>query len=216
MVCHNTVTTSTGKFRLYQESLTRCEAKKKCKSLGQILAPITREYDLNAIKNLQIINERSPSCDFGSYYGAEYHVGVDVKNIAGTLVKQFTDGQAWDECVHDDLYNENVARRRMPTCPIAVYGTHRPYSLSIDQETPDCTQVKIGFICLEPAKPKEQSKIAEALHMQQSTDLSFIIVAGIGGAVLMLVVFAAVNWRKMKKFEMEMKAMKEIIDSAKI
>ena len=201
MVCHNSVTTKTGKFTLYADEVTRCEAKKRCKRLGRILAPITNEYDRNAIKSLQKNNEFSP-CAFGNGHFSFYHVGLDVKNVGGTFLKEFTDGTKWDECEMGDLYDEDKEAKN----PIALYVNLLPYSLTIKEEGNISRGAVHRYICLQPATKREDVHVTSSEPLVQQSSVSpFNLFAGIGGLMVVVCAFAAVGWKKMRMYEKEMK-----------
>ena len=50
--CKTEVTTKSGRFTFYNESVPRCQAKLKCLERGEILAPITNQEDLDAIRGI--------------------------------------------------------------------------------------------------------------------------------------------------------------------
>ena len=215
MTCLNSVTTSTGKFTLYYDRVSRCQAKKRCKESGQILAPIKNKSDLDAIINLQKNNDYSESCVWGNAYWGKYHVGLDVKNVGGTLFREFTDGTKWDECEMGDLYLVNQPHK----CPRALYENLKGAELSIAPENYECNSktALAQYICLKPA---ENTSVTSAEHLVQgnSGSNSFILTTAIGGAAFMAVcVFATVGLmirmkNKVKNCEEEMKMMKKVIE----
>ena len=199
MTCLNSVTTSTGKFTLHTDGSTRCQAKKKCKEMGQILAPIKNENDLRAIRNLQKNNELSDRCAYGNAIFSIYHIGLDVKNVGGTLLKEFTDGTKWDDCEMGNLYMEVNPYK----CPTALYSNLEGAELTIEKENFECDSnaALARYICLEPAGKKENS-VASSDNLVQQSSGGFNLTSAIGGAAFVAVfVFAAVGWRKVKSLE---------------
>ena len=210
MTCLNSVTTSTGKFTLYTDRISRCQAKKRCREMGQILAPIKNRNDLNAIIKLQKNNEFSERCVFGNGYWRMYHIGLDVMYVGGSLFGEFSDGTKWDDCEMGDLYIVN----RPHKCPHALYSNLDGAELTIDPENEECNSktALARYICLEPADKKVVS--SENLLQQSQGSGDFNLTAATGGVAFMVVcVFAAVGWIRMKSCEEEMKKMKKIIEN---
>ena len=213
MPCHNSVKTATGKFTLYTEQVSRCEAKRKCRRKGKILAPITNREDLKAIKSLQRHNEFSRECPHGHGHFSYYHVGLDVQNIGGKLIRGFTDGTKWDDCEMSGLYHVI----NFPEKPIAMFGTDLQESLMIREETEEAA--KYRYICLKPASEKKEKKhsskskgdaSSESLVNETSQNY-FGLVGGVCGAVLAVAVcvIAVRTWNKMKRCEREMNECQE-------
>ena len=217
MVCNNSVTTPRGKFTLYTEEVTRCEAKRKCKQRGKILAPITTQHDFDKIRALQENNEVSYECAYGFGHFYEYHIGLDVKNVGGKLIKEFEDGTKWDDCEMNGLYKQHGT----PKCPIARYITLRNYPLSINSELMGggCGEVLHRYICLKPAKKiirvvKAKSKKVSQPLLQESHG-GFALLPAIGAVMVLMCVFAVAGWKKVKRCEEEVKEMKKIVASQK-
>ena len=57
--CKTEVSTKSGIFSFFNDSVARCEAKLKCAERGAILAPFTNKEDLDAV--VGIMNN---DCDF--------------------------------------------------------------------------------------------------------------------------------------------------------
>ena len=72
MPCSNKVTTASGTFTAYNDLMTHCRAKKFCKEKGQILAPVTNQKDVDALKKML---DHSCPMHYGVY---NYHIGLDV------------------------------------------------------------------------------------------------------------------------------------------
>ena len=211
MTCLNSVTTSTGKFTLYADRVTRCQAKKRCKEKGQILAPIKNKSDLNAIKKLQKNNDSAKCVYSFNYQLRMYHIGLDVKNVGGTLLREFTDGTKWDDCEMKDLYMEFNDHG----CPHAIYMNIDGAELSIEPLNDECNSktALASYICLEPAGKKE---VASSTNLVQESSGGFSLTSAIGGTAFMAVcVFATIGWVRMKirRCEEKMKKMEEIIES---
>ena len=123
-----------------------------------------------------------------------YHVGLDAKYVGGTLLREFTDGTKWDDCEMGDLYF--VSRQKK--CPNAIYMNIDGAELSIEPLNDDCNSetALAQYICLKPAEKKE---VASSGNLVQQSSDGFNLTAGIGGVALIVVgVFAAVGWRRMK------------------
>ena len=78
----NQVTTSTGVFTFHDEQVFKGEAKLKCQQKGEILAPVTNQKDMVALRDaFDPVNcplHRST---------ATYHMGLDLYSYKDELVK---------------------------------------------------------------------------------------------------------------------------------
>ena len=167
MNCSNSVTTDTGTFTFHAEFMTRCEAKKKCKSLGQILAPLRKKSDLIAIEKwLKGNGRRRPGCQF-VWQGPHYHVGLDVQSVGGKYIREFTDGHRWDDCEgYTEYWDVYQGKNR---CPLPLYTPMLELGeapLSIGWENWDCSPRKEWVMCLDPKV--KTSALQEPLRAQQS------------------------------------------------
>ena len=163
MSSDNSVTTESGTFTMYSGWLTRCQAKNKCKSLGQILAPIQKKSDLTAIQNLFKNNSNQCVHHFSPVYG--YHIGLEVENVGGTVVKkEFSNGQKWDKCEeYADMYWFTPQKNM---CPLASF-TPFPDPLGVEPENSDCSPRRQRYICFSPAKTS--TEMPEPLKTQQDS-----------------------------------------------
>ena len=57
--CKTEVTTNSGTFTFYSESVPRCRAEILCAEKGAILAPLTNQEDIDAVRGILDWN-----CDF--------------------------------------------------------------------------------------------------------------------------------------------------------
>ena len=78
--CDTTVTTPTGVFTYFSEEVSYCQAKYNCAEIGQILAPITKLSDKEALQSVADIY--NPDCDFHSDIYS-YHIGLDISICGG-------------------------------------------------------------------------------------------------------------------------------------
>ena len=211
MRCDNSFTSESGTFTFYSEKLTRCQAKKKCKSLGQVLAPIRKKSDMRAIENLLKNNvQRHPDCFFDfNKFGTTYHVGLEVEFVGGTLVKEFSDGQKWDNCEeYVDFYHFREGRFR---CPMAGWSPYPNEKIGVGQESWNCSPQHFPYICFSPAKTTVAAP--EPLKTQQDSTETFHLpgaFAALSLIVNVVCVLVAISVkRKFSKIDRKMNAMNE-------
>lgn len=196
--CKNSATTETGTFTFYSEPVTRCEAKKRCKRRGQVLAPIKTMSDFNAIRNvMKANNQDSDVCLFNLDFNL-YHVGLEVENIGGKLVKTWSDGTWWDKC--EDYVSMYRAGNNKMTCPTTVFvATNHPKikqpSLKIVQNFKDCSPDYWWYICLDT----EKKSVSESLVAAESKGENFQVLGTFAAISLLVNIVCAVVVVSMKR-----------------
>ena len=153
MNCTNTVKTKSGTFTFYDEFVPLCEAKLKCLSMGQILAPVTSQRDAKRLMKFLKSNYGKENCPFANNVGGSYWIGLDITFEGNNQ----TNGKAWKEEVHGKIYKDH--NKDLPTdCPIALFQPgYPPDRFFLTDENEGCTIKTINkYICLKPKKKKSQ------------------------------------------------------------
>ena len=97
MICKNSVITKSGTFTFFDEWTTKCQAEKKCKKRGEILAPVTNRKDAKKIQELFKSNVGIEGCRIVWNAGASYWLGLDETFTENGKPKTFTNGLKWKE-----------------------------------------------------------------------------------------------------------------------
>ena len=214
MVCPNTVKTKTGVFSFHNEFLTLCEAKLKCLSMGQILAPVTNQRDANKLMKFLKSNYGKENCPFANNVGGSYWLGLDITFDGDKQTKVFTNGKVWKEKVHGKIYKDY--NKDLPTeCPMALFQPEyppEPFFLSAQNENCDFKTLN-KYICLKPkVKKSAEHVVQDKDRMENMLILPIGMVCAVAAlAVLMVVVgvFAVVRLQnKVKVLSKENKAFK--------
>ena len=178
--CGTSVTTPTGTFTYHQKKVNACQAKLECLKKGRILAPITNWADLDALRSIARIDD--PSCDF--HYGyKKYHVGLDVTKCGNKIYRFFTNGVAWNESAHGDLYKWVGSKKK--DINVASFSPDFRKLFIVDRFK---KAVKRGFICLQPNTPSRaaESLVGKDIVQNQSLNLLFAFMVAFAGIVLIL------------------------------
>ena len=144
-----------------------------------------------------------PSCPF--HHGVnKYFIGLDVVQ-SGRMEqhREFTNGDAWNDTVHGELYTEGRWSRMSPCCYGVFDSTE--YKPGV-RSYPSCIRDHMPhrFICLKEAPPSQQVSIDSAVPQGSEAVSTENMIYG-GAAVLFLVFmallgyFASTKWFKKDK-----------------
>ena len=199
MSCKNSVTTKTGTFTFFHEKSTRCQAEKKCKNRGEILAPVTNKRDAKKLMDLQLSNEGVEGCHFAWHAGFSYWIGLDVTYTKDKQEKVFSNGVKWRERKHGKIYRDS--NNEYTDCAIAVFYPpmrKKPFAIGAESDSCDMRSLKY-YACLKPANA---SATAESVVQEDFVDehLTPGAVSAVGAvAVFIFAVGAIVGARVQKK-----------------
>ena len=191
MLCQNSVTTKSGTFTFFDEFVTHCQAEKKCKKRGEILAPVTNRKDANKIQGLFMSNVGIEGCRFVWNAGARYWLGLDETFTKNGKPKMFTNRLKWKERKHSRIYHNFV--NNYTDCGIALY---EPINLNdpfiIYTESAECSwEMQNLYACFKPAGDATAESIVEEHiknEMAPSTGCVFAVglIAGVAAGVGLL------------------------------
>jgi len=188
--CPTAITTKSGTFTFYEQNLLSCQAEQFCQNKGHILAPITNREDRRAIEKIG-----GQNCGIFRESVQGYHVGLEIKACGNKLTKVFSNGVKYDETLHDKLYDFYPTKEF--DCFTALYppGFGADEKIVIVAKYNNCKGVARRFICLDPAKPDNNSTVTEEAHHLKRSKRSenFIedgILSGRQSAYFMSEVFA--------------------------
>ena len=151
--CDTTVTTPTGVFTYFSEEVSYCQAKYNCAEIGQILAPITKLSDIEALQS--VADVYNPDCDFHSDIYS-YHIGLDISICGRNQYRLFTNNVVSNETEHGSLYNWRHGSEKKDTS-YALFNPHHTKLYVIS----DRRRIRrIRYICL---KPNSTNSVAETL-----------------------------------------------------
>ena len=220
MVCLNSVSTRSGKFTFFDEFVSKCQAEKKCKKRGEILAPITNRRDKKKILNLFMSINDGEDCMFTWHAGADYWLGLDETFTENGQPKMFTNGVKWNQRKHSRIYLNGA--KNYTDCGIALFNPifrDEPESFQIGPESADCNWGRKSFYaCFKPAGDSTAESIVQENienEMVLSTGSVFAVglIAGVFAGVMAGVGLLRrkhakertelIELRKAKKSEME-------------
>ena len=188
--CGTSVTTPTGTFTYFKTPVTACQAKIECANRGQILAPITNQHDLNALRSIAKLED--PSCKF--HYGGlyQYHIGLEVNRCRNRLHRLFSNNVVYNKTLHGNLYrwvgNKSEAVNR---------GSYSPYykKLFIVRDF----GLKQRFICLKPnANNASAEPIIKKEIVYNTSSVLLLACAAFMGAFVVGVVLMVSSKKKEK------------------
>ena len=162
--CPTSITTTSGTFTFYEQNVPKCEAEQICQSKGHILAPITNMEDRKAIEKIG-----GQECGIFREFVQGYHVGLDIKTCGNKFTKVFSNGVKYNKTLHDKLYYFYPIKKF--DCLTALYppGYGADEQIVVVAKYNNCKDYSRRFICLDPAKPDNNSTVTEeALHLKRS------------------------------------------------
>ena len=189
--CDTTVTTPTGVFTYFGDEVTYCQAKYNCATIGQILAPITKLSDIEALQS--IADNDNPDCDF--HYGIySYHIGLDVSICGGKQYRLFTNNVVWNETEHGKLYKWRHGSDKKDSSYARLISHHKTLFVIPDPRKHRITR----YICL---KPNSTSSVAEPLFEKDVANHQRFNAIYVCGAVMvaLVVVMLLMKVQKLKK-----------------
>ena len=150
--CKNSVTTKSGTFTFFAESVTLCQAEKKCKRRGEILSPIASRKDAKRIMRWFDSNSGVQDCPFQESYAPTFWTGLDVFfTETGEQKKVFYNGAAWSERRHGKVWHDMM--KEPSECAVALFDpffNDNPFLITADSEA--CVGTSRNFYtCFKPA-----------------------------------------------------------------
>ena len=152
--CPTSVTTKSGTFTFHDQEVPRCKAEKICRSLGQILAPITNMDDKKALQKLA-----DQKCGMFKIRSAVYHLGINYDKCGNEAHISFTNGDQWNKTLHESLYGfSKKTSNCMTTIWMPMMGLETKfYGYGRKALQPSgCMEYAHKFICLQPAQAAEK------------------------------------------------------------
>ena len=138
MSCKRSLATTSGKFPFFDEFVTHCQAEKKCKKRGEVLAPFTNRRDIRRVKDFLESNRGVKDCLIQTYAGASYWTGLEVSFTEDDQERVFTDGTKWKERRHGKIYRD--WNKNYTDCAIALYEPHmEDHPFNIMRESKTCS-----------------------------------------------------------------------------
>ena len=190
MACPNKVKTKTGLFTFHNEFLPLCEAKLKCLSIGQILAPVASQRDANKLMEFLKSNYGKENCPYANNVGGSYWIGLDITFEGNNQTKVFSNGKVWKEEKHGKIYKDY--NKDSPTeCPVALFDPGfdtEPYFLSFENSKCDI-KTRNKYICLKPKVKKSAKHITEKNEsMKNMVTIPIGVVCSVAALVVLIVV----------------------------
>ena len=218
MTCRQSVSTKSGKFTFFTEVVTRCQAEKKCKKRGEILAPVTNCKDAKKIQELFESNVGIEGCKFRWQYYTNYWLGLDVNYTENTNEYTFSNGVKWKKRKHEKIYQNGI--NNYTECGFALFQPiFREAPFKIGPESPACGwERKYSYACFKPTDATAEPIVGDAENYKSAnipfnTDFSIGLIAGVFAGVMVGVGLLKRKhakereefneWRKAKKSGME-------------
>ena len=178
MACSHSVTTKTGTFTAYMDMVSRCQAEKRCKKRGEILAPISNRRDANKIMKLFRTNTKNESCGVSSEELSNYWIGLDVTYTEQEQEKVFSNGVKWKENKMSKIYRDYIKENKEYTeCAIALlrpFLNKNPYV--IFYEGKKCNAIhRYKYLCLKP----NPNALSEPVNQVIESNISDIFVPSV-------------------------------------
>ena len=177
--CPTSVTTKSGTFTFHDQKVPRCEAEKICRSLGQVLAPITNWEDKKALQKIA-----DQKCGMFKQRGHLYHLGINYDKCGDSEAHiSFTNGVQWNQTLHESLYrfSKESISNCMTTFWMPVLSMDTKFVVYGRQglDPSGCQEYPHKFICLQPAQVAEKKSSSESVAKLRRAERSL---AGISGS----------------------------------
>jgi len=182
--CKKSVTTSTGKFTFFDDYVTYCEAERRCKKRGEVLAPYTNKKDVRKVMKFLRSQNDIEGCLVCTYNPAKYWVGLDVSYTERDQSKVFSNGVQWNGKKHGKIYKD--FNTEYTDCAVALFEPIDPNNLFyISRESPTCSWRKRNYYaCFKPVGDASADPIVQD---QDDFDDEIVLSSGTIGAVTILV-----------------------------
>ena len=208
MSCSNfSVKTKTGTFTAYTEKVSKCEAEKRCKKRGEILAPIANRRDAKKILKLFKSNT-DENCPVSLHGVGSFWLGLDVTYTENEQERVFSNGVKWDEKKHSKIYHNYLDG--YTECAKAIFS---PYMhdeengpFEILDESEDCVLNKLRYLCLKPAADTSAEPIVQKREYEAS---SVLLPAVFFVAVSVFLAFGYVGVHKIIELKKENSLLKQ-------
>ena len=153
MSCSHSVTTKTGTFTVYTELVSKCEAEKRCRKRGEMLAPVTNFRDSAKLLELFATHE---TCDISNDVLISYWLDLEIsyaKDMSSSK-KTFSNGVKWRAKKHNQIYDDYNKKHTDNAFAILTPFHHYMYgekAYGISSLSSDACR-KFRYVCLKPAE----------------------------------------------------------------